>query len=180
MASTLRRLLFPLVLLAYAAGIAREGQTLEAVRVELLPGSEDPVDGGLFGVGGGDPDYQLLVVLETRTEDCGTQQDTPIGEGLRFQVPGSPPLAFLTGLRLVEDDTAEDDLLEELDLVETPASGGVVEGQGYRFVFETGWSVFAGIESFMETIFGLVLGMVLVMLVISKAGALAMLTHIED
>lgn len=181
MASTLRRLLFPLVLLAYAAGVAREGQTLEAVLVELLPGGEEHSDGGLFGVGAGDPDYQLTVQVGSgKKVDCGTKKDTPIGEGLRFEVPGSPPRSFVVGLRLEEDDAADDDLLEELDLLASPVAGGTVEGEAYRFTLETGWSIWAGIEGFMETIPGLLLAVALMMLVVVKASSLAVQPSLEE
>jgi len=173
-------IVIPALVIAFGAGTALHGATLEAVTIQLLPGAEEPADGGVLGLGAGEPDYRVEVDLGRRTEDCGTLVDTPIGEGLRFAVPGSPPLASVAVLRLVEDDPAGDDLLEELDLGETPAEGGAVDGEAYRFVLETGWSLGTGIEGFMETIPGVLLAVILIMLVVMKAGILAMLPHIGD
>jgi hypothetical protein len=180
-----RLLVILALLLGFGAGVALHGTTLQAVTVELLPGAEEPADGGLLGLGGGKPDYRVEIDLGTRRVVCETLPDTPIGDGLRFEVPGRPPRAAVVGLRLVEDDAANDDLLEDLpvegDAVEGDAfEGDVVEGQAYRFTLETGWSVLAGIEGFLGTPEGVLLAVLLSMGAVVLAGGLALRGALEE
>lgn len=165
----LTRLVGPLFLVLFVGGVLLHGTTLEAVRVQLLPGAEEPRDGGVLGVGGSAPDYRLVLELGRREVECGTLEDTPVGEGLRFPVPGGVPRAAVVGLRLEEDDPADDDVLEELQV-----KGDEVEGVAYRFVLEEGWSLGAGIEWFLETPLGAITAVGLVVVVVVWGVALAM------
>ena len=179
MPKNLQRLLAPVLLLAFCVGAWRQGTALESVWVEVLPGAEEPEDGGLLGIGTGPPDYRLDVELEAGTVSVSAPEDTTIGEGLRFEFPDRPPLGALVGLRLVEDDAADDDLLEEL-AVELPVEGDRIDGEAYRFTLESGWSFFAGIEGFLETIPGVVLAVCLLMSVLMFAMKMALRGALEE
>lgn len=159
----------PLLLLAFAIGAYVHGETLDAVVVELKEGAEEPRDGGLLGVGGGDPDYRLEVDLGRKVLECATYADRPIGEGLRFEVPGTPSVEAVLALRLIEDDPARDDVLETV-----PVTDDVVEGVAFRFRLERGWSAGAGVTWFLGTAVGVLVAALLGVGVVMWAGALAL------
>jgi len=146
----------PVLLVAFAFGSYLHGGTLEAVVVELKEGAEEPRDGGVFGVGSGDPDYCLEVDLGRKVLRSATYKDTSVGDGLRFEVPGAPSVGAVLALRLIEDDAARDDVLEQV-----PVDGDVVEGVAFRFRLERGWSALAGIVWFLGTAVGVLVGALL-------------------
>lgn len=146
------RYIGPVILVLFFGGVLLNGQTLEAVNVTLLEGAEEPTDGGVAGIGASPPDYRLDVKAGNKWLQSGVFKDTPVGDGLRFQVPGPPPYGACVGLRLVEDDKVNNDVLEELGI-----NGEAFEGDTYRFELEQGWSLATGFEWFLSTPAGAIL-----------------------
>ena len=169
----LQRLITPILFVAFVVGVLLHGTTAEAVLVELKEGAEEPRDGGVLGMGGA-PDYRLEVDLGRKVLECATYVDTRVGDGLRFEVPGPPPRGAVLALKLVEDDAARDDVLEEV-----PVEGDVVEGVAFRFTIERGWSLGAGVEWFLGTPVGVLVGALLAVGVVMTATGLALRSAVE-
>ncbi|MDA1267237.1 MAG: hypothetical protein O2816_19320 [Planctomycetota bacterium] len=148
------RLVGPVLLVAFLCGVLLHGKTLEAVKVTLLEGAEEPADGGVAGIGGSPPDYRLEVKAGNNWLQSAVFKDTRIGDGLHFEVPGPPPYGAATTLRLVEDDKIDNDILEEL-----PIEGESFDGKAYRFELQSGWSLGAGFEWFLSTPLGAILAL---------------------
>jgi hypothetical protein len=163
----MRRVLGPVLILLFLGGVLLHAETLRAVEVTLIEGAQEPGDGALLGKSA--PDYRLEVRAQGRWIECATFKDTPIGEGLRFELPGTVPRGAVTDLRLVEDDAANDDLLEEL-----PVEGDAVSGKAFHFELENGWAIGAGFEWFLGTPAGIVLALGAGLAILVLAGSFAL------
>ncbi|MFT7676782.1 MAG: hypothetical protein ACI8QC_000757 [Planctomycetota bacterium] len=118
------RQLAALLVILSLYGAWSHGLALDSVRVSLLEGQSEVGD-GLLGV----PDYRLDVKGEGEWVELGVFENTPMGQGLEWRVPGALAMQSLKELRLVEVDLANDDVLES-----RPVNGTEFDGQSYQYV----------------------------------------------
>lgn len=168
------RLVGPIAFVLFGLGVALHGKTLTGVTVSPLEGTEEVEDGGVLGIGTGDPDYRLDVRVGKDWRQSATHQDKPMGDGLYFAITTEPPKGIVTSMRLVEDDAANDDVLDEA-LIE----GGEAQSTAYRYEIEHGWSLGAGIEWFLGTTPGILLMLIVSASLVIGASGLALRGTIE-
>ena len=153
---------FLLILLAglFVFGTYSQGERAVGLRIELLDGATEARDESLLGIGeaGVPPDYQLQVVVGGETFDLGVREDTWIGEGQVFELPGPCSIAALESASLTERDQLADDDLEVFALADLrQTENRQVEGQAYRLIVLSERNLWHGIEDFLGTPMGILL-----------------------
>jgi len=144
------------LLAALATGIGLFGARLTAVRVTLLPGAEEASDAAVLGIGreGAAPDYRLDVLRRGEWLEGAVFQDTPIGEGLEWELPERLAPEDVTELRLIEVDRLDDDELERLAVADAAREDGVLAGRRYGFEPVARFDPLLGLDLFLDTPMG--------------------------
>ncbi len=112
------------------------------------------------------PDYRVDYLEPGRWNKVGTIQNTSATDWLKFSISTPPSLSLVQTIRVIEDDLAEDDILEEVFVSE-----GDNEGKMFKYQINTVWSFNAGVSWFGSTAFGkaifTVIGLVFILALIS-------------
>ena len=126
-------------------GVWRNSDVVDSVSVKPLPSAEPVSD-----ILGGAPDYRLDLQAGGKWAKLATFRDREMGEGLTWDVQDDVPFKLLSSVRLMEDDPAGDDLLEE-----QPTSGREFSGANYSYTISTRQSLSAGLLWFAKTPIGI-------------------------
>ena len=129
------RWLSALLLLALVYGGLTHGEQLTNVLVAPLPGAEEVQDAL-----GGQPDWRLDVQVGSSWEKLSTFDDQEFGESLSWDLSTPLPMHKIGLMRLVEDDMADDDIIEEVE-----PQGDSFEGSQYRYELTTARRPLAGV-----------------------------------
>jgi hypothetical protein len=137
-----------LLVAVFAAGSLMNADAITQVRVQLLPGKEEPGDHHLLGIGEEDrlPDYSIRIRTMDHWQQIGTRLNTSAGHGISFPLAAPISLRQASELQLIEDDKLENDVLEQL-----PISGTTFAGERFEFEISTERSSKAGMEWFFDT-----------------------------
>lgn len=150
----LTRQLAALLMILSLIGAWSHGRALDSVRVSLLEGQSEVGD-GFIGV----PDYRLDVKGAGGWVELGVFENTPMGAGLEWRVPGAFPMESLQELRLVEVDLAHDDVLER-----RPVNGSEFEGLKYSYVLSDRRDLKVALRWFFDTPVGAIAAVGIVIL----------------
>ena len=144
-----------LTIIGFTLGVVINASKVASVTVTLLEGRQEPSDLVLPGMDKkvALPDYQLQIRTKDGWIDCGTFQDTPIGSGLTWNVPGTVPVPELVEYKLLESDRGLDDLVDQV-----PAASETVSGKMCMFSQTHGFALDAGFIWFMQHPLGSVIG----------------------
>lgn len=118
--------------------------------VEVTPVGEGPVlDDGVLG---GAPDLRVDLRADGAWVRLRTFDDKELGAGRRWDVEEPVVWSQVTAVRLMEDDPAGDDLVEEVRV-----EGPDAVGETVRFTLETGRDLGVGVHWFLWTPVGIAL-----------------------
>jgi hypothetical protein len=133
---------------AFVWGSLQNSSAITEVDVRLKPGGNEPGDHHLLGVGHEDklPDYTLNIRTKDGWDPIGTRRNTSAADWLKFPVANGIPVRRAAELQLVEDDTVENDVLEQL-----PIEGLTLSGKQFDFRLTTEDSFEAGMDWFFDT-----------------------------
>ena len=96
------------------------------------------------------PDYELVVIDSSgQKTNLGTKPNTSAVHGLSWQLNEPVPVSEIVGLRLQDQDKIISDVITEVQVTSDTA-----EADGYRFDFQTEYSLSVGIQSFFRTPIG--------------------------
>jgi hypothetical protein len=77
----------------------------------------------------GTPDYFVVITTrDDKTINTEPYDNTPIGNGLDFELPQPLPLAEIAHLQLLDEDLRSDDIRDRVDVRER-----ICRGQDYQF-----------------------------------------------
>lgn len=141
-------LVFMLIVLS-AANV----KSLATVSIRLNEGQEEHRDKTIpFISAPGEelPDYRVQYLLDSKWHLIGTAINRSAEDWIVFKISDPPNLRLVQGIRIMDQDTAEHDHLEEVQLVDLPPRGEMFE---YRI--ETTWSFKSGMEWFATTPIGI-------------------------
>lgn len=112
-----------LLTLALVLGGLSQGRHLTGVLVTALPGAKKVQDAL-----GGKPDWRLDLRAGSSWEKLSTFDDQEFGDSLRWELSSPLLIGKIDLVRLVEDDLAGDDVIEEVRL-----QGETFDGPEYRY-----------------------------------------------
>ena len=96
------------------------------------------------------PDYMLQVKLNESWKTVGSYSNQSIGTSvMKFTINEAIPTRLIGGIRLLDDDLMEDDVLEVVEFSE-----GTIKGKNYSFNVIFGYTLFAGLTFFWMTYVG--------------------------
>lgn len=160
------------LLLVSIAAPAFNSEAISEIRIKLNPGVAEKFDKKLpllSQPGGELPDYRLEYLVAEKWQVIGTKHNQSASEWLAFPVNDPPSLALVKGVRVVEDDIAKDDILDEVS-----PRNGQVDGTMFSFEFQTSSSYKAGLDWYASTALGkAILGAIFLavfLVVISRIG----------
>lgn len=134
-----------IAILVMSAGVWLNSVVVDSVAVKPLPTAE-----AVHDALGGAPDFRLDLQADGDWEKLATFRDKQMGEGLTWDVKVDVPYKALSSVRLMEDDLAGDDLIEE-----HPATGAEFSGVQYSYAVATRRSLSAGLSWFAKTPIGI-------------------------
>ncbi|WP_339749464.1 hypothetical protein [uncultured Rubinisphaera sp.] len=96
------------------------------------------------------PDYELVVIDSSgHKTNLGTRPNTSAVHGLSWQLNEPASVSEIVGLRLQDQDKVISDVITEVQVTSDTAAA-----DGYRFDFQTEYSLSVGIQSFFRTPIG--------------------------
>ncbi len=116
------------------------------------------------------PDYTLSYLYDERWQTIGTAVNTSAKDWIDFEISDVPNMTLVQAIRIVDKDTVENDLLEEIQLVDkTP------NGKKFDYQIETKNSFKSGMAWFATTalgkaIFGAI-ALAIILVILSYVGA---------
>lgn len=141
------------VLIATMFGLTLfNNKALSSVSIQLKEGQKEHQDKTIPLVSDPDeklPDYKVSYLSEDGWQTIGTAVNRSAIDWIEFQISDPPNLALVQGIRIVDEDAVEDDLLEEVQLVDT-----VPDGVKFDYDIETRGSFKAGMAWFASTALG--------------------------
>lgn len=133
-----------------AIGGLMSAKQVASVAVSPLEGTAEVSDGL-----GGKPDLRVELREGYLWRKLDEFNDTPMGDGLVWTVDRSIRRSELTSIRLVEDDPADDDVIETVDV-----DGGSFDGEQYYYEVESSFDVVGGLKSYATGSPGLLVAIV--------------------
>lgn len=153
--SHLERVVYVLimVLALFTVGVcAYKSESLSAVSIKLKAGQSDRYDTPIpFLSHKGDelPDYKVQYRKNERWNTVGTIHNRSAAQWLKFGVADEPSVSLVQGIRILEDDSLNDELLDEVQVTAMELNGTV-----FDIRIETDYSFKAGMDWFASTPFG--------------------------
>ncbi len=144
--STLR-LVALMCLLGLVAGVWSHASAVTAVSVTPI----EPLDDIKDALGTA-PYFRVDVLVDGSWKKLSPHADRPMGEGQRWVLSEPAPFRGVETLRLLEDDIAGDDFIDEADL-----EGRHAQGKRVTFEIEVSRDFGVGIAWFVMTPLGLIL-----------------------
>ncbi len=133
--------------------IIAKGEALTQVHIKIQEGQDERMDKGIPFITAEEdklPDYKLLYLVDDRWHTIGTIRNTSAQDWLRYTIADPPNLSLVKRVRVVEEDVALDDVLDEVAV----ADGGV-SGTMFAFEFKSTRSFGSGMQWFFATPVGL-------------------------
>jgi len=144
---SLLRLIALLCLVGLVAGIWSHSTAVTAVTVTPLSPPLEVADAL-----GSEPDFRVDILEDGSWKKLATYTNRPMGEGQRWVLADPAPLGDVQTLRLSEDDTAGDDVIDEAQL-----EGRTARGKLVAFELEVERDMGVGLAWFVMTPLGLAL-----------------------
>lgn len=133
-----------------------KSNAIESVSVQVLDPEKEYRDPSIGTIGAHDklPDYRLSIIdTDGRTHPLGTHVNTSAAEPLTWVLQEPYALINASSLRLVDEDKLESDVLEEVQI-----TGTEVTGSKYRFKITQTRTFKSGMEYFISTPIGMIVG----------------------
>lgn len=162
--------LLALLVLLFIGLSAFNAESIDSVSIKLKSGVEEVHDKTLPLMNKPNeklPDYKLLYLEDEQWKTIGTTLNTSAQNWIEYSVSDPPNLVLVQALRVIEEDKAFDDVLEEVQVSETQ-----IEGEMFEYEIATTYSFKSGMKWFATTPLGIAIfggiGLAVFLVVISN------------